>query len=79
MKSEERLLTTREAAQYLAISFRTLEKLRCIGSGPPFVSIAPRAVRYQKSALDAWIASRSRHSTSDQGPGQPPSPLHPAA
>jgi hypothetical protein len=57
------LLTQRDAARLLALSTRTLERLRCIGGGPCFVRLHG-SVRYRLSDLEAWIASRVVSSTS---------------
>jgi hypothetical protein len=64
------LYTTPEAAQYVALSPKTLEKLRCIGGGPEFVRLGGgagggRMVRYEREALDRWIARGRRRTTSD--------------
>ena len=59
-----RYLSTEAAATYLAVSRKTLEKWRLTGGGPPFCQIK-RAVRYDRTALDAWMAAHSRESTSD--------------
>jgi len=50
-------LTTVEAAQYLKLSRQFLEvaRHRGDGSGPAFIKLQ-RAVRYRRSALDAWMA-----------------------
>jgi hypothetical protein len=45
----------------------TLAKLRCYGGGPRFAKAGPRLVIYDKADLDAWLASRLCHSTSDFG------------
>jgi excisionase family DNA binding protein len=55
----ERLLTTKEAAALLGLSHRTLEGLRRRGGGPLFVALSRNAIRYRRSDLDAWIASRA--------------------
>lgn len=57
---------TREAARYLSLSNRTLEKLRVTGTGPEYFKMG-RAVVYAISDLDAWIAKNRRASTSDRG------------
>jgi Helix-turn-helix domain len=51
-------LTTAESASYLKLSRQFLEgaRYRADGSGPPFIKLA-RAVRYRKTALDAWMAA----------------------
>jgi len=63
-------LNTREAAGYLGISPRTLEKWRVVGGGPPFRVVGARAVRYARLDLDAF-AGDVRTSTSDPGDGDP--------
>jgi excisionase family DNA binding protein len=57
--------TTQEAAQHLKLSKRYLEDLRRKGGGPKYISFG-RAVRYRYAELDAWAASRTRTSTSDE-------------
>ncbi len=60
------LYDTTEAAEYLRLSRSCLAKWRCGGGGPSFI-LAGRKVLYAKAVLDAWLASRSRRSTSDRG------------
>tara|TARA_R110000787_G_scaffold51907_13_gene122623 strand:+ start:1051 stop:1284 length:234 start_codon:yes stop_codon:yes gene_type:complete len=57
-------LTTREAAHYLMLSFRTLEKMRLTGNGPRFRKHG-RYVRYHIADLDDWSEGRRQSSTSD--------------
>ena len=68
MSIETVLLTTNQAAAVLGVSSRTLERLRVSGGGPKFRKIG-RWVRYVPSDLDAWLDSRTRDSTSDDGRG----------
>ena len=60
----QRYLTNDEAADYLRLSPRTLEKQRVIGGGPKFRKFG-RRVMYAVADLDAWAAERSFDSTSD--------------
>lgn len=60
----QRYLTNDEAADYLRLSPRTLEKQRVFGSGPKFRKFG-RRVMYAVADLDAWAAERSFDSTSD--------------
>ena len=60
----QRYLTNDEAADYLRLSPRTLEKQRVIGGGPKFRKFG-RRVMYAVADLDAWAAERSFESTSD--------------
>jgi hypothetical protein len=59
---------THEAAAFLGLSGRTLEKHRCTGTGPVFRKLGGRVV-YAIEDLEAWAAERSRKSTSDSGYG----------
>jgi predicted DNA-binding transcriptional regulator AlpA len=43
-----------------------LEKLRGNGAGPVFVKLG-KAVRYEVSALDEWIAAQRRESNNHTG------------
>ncbi len=55
-------LTAREAARYTGISESYLAKLRMgIGAvaGPRYIRIGIRSIRYKRSDLDDWMASRS--------------------
>lgn len=61
-----RYFTNSEAAEYLRLSPRTLEKLRVIGGGPRFRKFG-RRVRYALGDLEAWAGARSFEMTSDPG------------
>ena len=56
---EAELLHAREVAEMRRVSARTLERERATGSGPPFIRVGPRQVRYQRAALLAWLAART--------------------
>lgn len=62
--SQTKYLTTKEAAFYVRLCESSLEKKRVQGDGPEFVKLG-RAVRYEQSALDAWMHANKRNSTSD--------------
>ncbi len=66
MRDQDSLLSTAEAAAVLGVPHRTLEGWRLRGTGPRFVRM-PRAVRYRRSDLDAWVTGHLRSSTSDSG------------
>ena len=71
MRNPTDLLTTEEAARYLRLSPRTLERYRVTGEGPRFLKIG-RRVLYRQSDLDEWLKNKSRRSTSDPGPDPDP-------
>ena len=59
------LLTPKEAARLLKVSFSWLAKARMRGDGPPFIKIG-RSIRYSEAALIQWMRGRQRLSTSEQ-------------
>ena len=63
-----RYLRTAEAARYLSLSPRTLEKHRTYGTGPAYRKIGGRVV-YAVADLNAWADVGTRTSTSDPGKG----------
>jgi excisionase family DNA binding protein len=62
----EPLLDQDRVAEQLGVRSKTLEAWRSRGGGPPFVRVG-RLVRYRSSAVESWIRSRERRSTSDHG------------
>ena len=62
-----RFLRTKEAAEFLSLSARTLEKHRTYGTGPAYRKLGGRVV-YAIDDLETWAAERARNSTSDPGP-----------
>ena len=59
-----RYLTNDEAAAFLRLSPRTLEKMRVIGGGPRFRKFG-RRVMYAIADLEAWADARSFEATCD--------------
>jgi len=57
-----RLDTERQAAAYLNVSHRTLQAWRLRGGGPEYVKLGA-AIRYDRDALDRFIAERTRANT----------------
>jgi predicted DNA-binding transcriptional regulator AlpA len=63
-----RFLRTPEAARFLSLSGRTLEKHRTYGTGPTYRKIGGRVV-YALDDLKAWADMGAKTSTSDPGAG----------
>jgi predicted DNA-binding transcriptional regulator AlpA len=63
-----RFLRTPEAARFLGLSGRTLEKHRTYGTGPKYRKIGGRVV-YALDDLKAWADLGAKTSTSDPGTG----------
>ena len=61
--NEKRSLTEEQAAEYLSISRSVLRKSRMDGerenrlSGPPWIKLGSRSIRYLKEDLDKWLDS----------------------
>ena len=68
-----RFLRTPEAARFLGLSGRTLEKHRTYGTGPTYKKIGGRVV-YALPDLQSWADRGTKSSTSDPGRGT----VHPA-
>lgn len=65
-RSACRYLTNVEAAEFLSLSPRTLEKRRLYGGGPRYRKFG-RAVRYALTDLESWAEARAFVMTSDPG------------
>lgn len=63
-----RYLCTPEAARFLGLSYRTLEKHRSYGTGPTYLKLGGRVV-YSIDDLKAWADRGAKKSTSDPGRG----------
>jgi predicted DNA-binding transcriptional regulator AlpA len=64
-----RFLRTPEAARFLGLSGRTLEKHRTYGTGPTYRKIGGRVV-YALGDLQSWADRGVKSSTSDPGVGR---------
>lgn len=64
-----RYLRTKEAAQFLSLSARTLEKHRTYGTGPAYHKLGGRVV-YSIENLEAWVQRGAVTSTSDPRGGR---------
>lgn len=63
-----RFLRTPEAARFLSLSGRTLEKHRIYGTGPAYRKIGGRVI-YAVEDLQAWADRGAQMSTSDPAQG----------
>jgi len=63
-----RYLYTSEAARFVGLSARTLEKHRIYGTGPIYRKLGGRVV-YALEDLKAWVDRGAKRSTSDPGIG----------
>ena len=63
-------LTVKEAAEYLRLAPQTLDKFRHFGGGPEYIRVTARAIRYERAALDAWMAERRQTACADYMGGE---------
>jgi hypothetical protein len=61
--TEEKYLTEKSLAKKWGIDFRTLQKWRCQGIGPPFIKIGI-AVRYAPESIKKFEEEQMRSATS---------------
>ena len=54
-----------EAARYLGLSPRTLQRMRVTGEGPRYVKVRRRVI-YDRLDLDDWAAKRKRRFTGEE-------------
>lgn len=62
-----RVLRRADAARYLGVSIRTLERFATHGGGPRFVRLSSSMLGYTLEDLDAWLKARTFSSTSEEG------------
>lgn len=60
------LLNKLQAAKHLGMSVRTLDTLMHNGTGPRFLKLSPRMVRFRQADLDAWIDAQPSFSSISQ-------------
>jgi predicted DNA-binding transcriptional regulator AlpA len=61
----DRLLSQRQAADYLGLTIPTLQRQRTDGTGPRFLKLGKRKVAYRLSDIHEWIDGRVVRSTAD--------------
>lgn len=60
------LLTKPQAAEHLGISVRSLESMMHLGTGPRFMKLGKRMVRFRQADLDQWIEDQPTFSSVSQ-------------
>jgi len=57
------LLTIDQVAERLGVTRGMLAQWRYLGTGPRFVKLSARTVRYTSTAIDEWIEANTRQGT----------------
>lgn len=60
------LLTEDQAAEFLGFTPSFLQARRYRGTGPAYVRISQRAVRYRPEDLEQWLEERTYTSTAEE-------------
>jgi hypothetical protein len=60
------LVAERHAADFLGVTTRALQKWRATSTGPRYVRISSRCIRYRRRDLIAWAESLLRSSAAEQ-------------
>ncbi len=63
------LIDEKVAAAFLGLEPRTMQSFRQRGSGPKYIKISSRCLRYRRVDLKTWSDSLVRRSTADPGNG----------
>jgi hypothetical protein len=66
--SDDDVVTPPIAAEIAGLSLSMMNKMRVTGSGPTFLRLSPRAVRYRVGDIRSWLASKRVSSTSEYAP-----------
>lgn len=61
----ERLCTPEEAGEIFGIAPQTLAHWRVRGTGPRYLTLSARCVRYRVSDIEEWLGSRTKESTAE--------------
>ncbi len=59
------VIDTVQAAKFVGLAKVTLDKMRLVGNGPPYVKMG-KAVRYRIADLESWVEARVITSTSQK-------------
>lgn len=62
----EKLMTAGEAGDLLAMTTGALAQLRYAGTGPKYLKLGGRSVRYRREDLEEWLRQCTRTCTSQR-------------
>jgi predicted DNA-binding transcriptional regulator AlpA len=57
-RADDTLLSQKRVAALLSVTPRAVEAWRVRGEGPSFIRISSRCIRYRRSDVEVWLASR---------------------
>lgn len=59
MLTDNKLLSLRELADYLAVNEASIYRWRRTGDGPPGIKLARGAIRYRAVDVEAWLDAQA--------------------
>jgi predicted DNA-binding transcriptional regulator AlpA len=60
---EDALHKPEAVAEFLGTTTGNLGQMRYRGTGPKFIKVSGKAVRYRQSDIEAWLAAQTRQQT----------------
>ncbi|NYZ16873.1 helix-turn-helix domain-containing protein [Azospirillum sp. RWY-5-1] len=63
----DKLCSADEAAELLGVAPQTLAHWRVRGTGPRYITLSARCVRYRASDIRTWLDDRAKDSTAENG------------
>lgn len=60
MSDENKLMSTAAVSEYLGIAESTLAMYRVDGTGPKFIKVLRRMVRYRRRDVDEWLDAQTK-------------------
>ena len=63
-RSKLQVISEKEAAAVLGLSYCTLRRMRLDDNGPPHIKLGVRRIGYRLSTMDAWLDARERSQAS---------------
>ena len=51
-------MNTVQAAEYLSVSEATMKRWRSNGTGPEYIRLGERIIKYRQTDLDRWLIER---------------------
>ncbi|MBK3736776.1 helix-turn-helix domain-containing protein [Azospirillum brasilense] len=65
----DKLCSVDEAAELLGVAPQTLAHWRVRGTGPRYITLSARCVRYRASDIQLWLNDREKDSTAENERG----------
>lgn len=65
LAGSDKLCSAEEAAELLGVAPQTLAHWRVRGSGPRYITLSARCVRYRLSDIQGWLDRRAKESTAE--------------